>query len=197
MKSIQSALVAVAAVMLAACAQPPTADIDAANSSLDQARTAQAETYAPEAWTAANDAKTSLEAELNAQQGKMAALRSYDKAKSLASDMKSAADRAKQDAATGKDKAKTDADTLMTQAREERDRAKTALSSAPKGKGTEADLASLKSDEQGIDDTLADMQRAYDSGDYIGAKNKAQAAISSAQQIEKEIDAAKSRRHAV
>src|SRR5262249_13963899 len=96
----------------------------------------------------------------------------------------------------GKEKAKGEAEALMAQAREAHDRSRNALATAPHGKSTEADLASLKSDEQSIDDTLADMQKAFDSGDYLTAKAKAQAALTSAQQIEKEISAAKSRRRA-
>lgn len=196
MKSIPSILIAAAALTLAGCAQAPTAEVDDARHALDAAQTAQAQQYAPESWNAASDVKTSLDAELSAQEGKWAPTRSYVKAKALAADLKSAADKAAQDAATGKEKAKSEAQDLMTQARTAYDRSRNALSSAPRGKGTEADLASLKSDEQGIDTTLSEMQKSFDSGDYLAAKSKAQAAISAAEQIEKEIAAAKVRRRA-
>ena len=179
---------------LAGCAQSPVAEIDGAKQALDRARDAQAPDYAPEAWTAANDAQARLDAELDAQKNKNALFRSYTKAKELASEVKTSAEQAVTLASTGKEKAKTDAATLMSQARDEYAIAEKALASAPKGKGTEADLASLKGNVTGIDGTLAEMQRAFDAGDFIGAKTKAQAAIDASREIVKEIEAAKAQR---
>jgi hypothetical protein len=85
---------------------------------------------------------------------------------------------------------------MMAQARDEAARAQAAVTTAPRGKGTEADLASMKSDATSIDDTLAEMQKAFDAGDYIGAKTKAQAAIDAAKKIEDEIATAKTGRRA-
>jgi len=196
MKRIRLTSIAVTALTLAACAQAPTAQIDAAKQAVDSAKAAQAPDYAPESWNATNDAQAKLDAEMKAQDDRWAPLRSYSKAQALAAELKDTADRASQDAATAKDKAKTEAGTLIAQARDEYGKAQTALQSAPHGKGTEADLASLKSDTTSIDGTIQDAQKAFDSGDYIGAKTKAQSAISSAQQIQKEIETAKQQRHA-
>ena len=57
-----------------------------------------------------------------------------------------------------------------------------------------ADLASLKSGVTSIDSTLTEMQRAFDAGDYLTAKTKAQAAIDAAREIVKEVEAAKAQR---
>jgi len=181
---------------LAGCAQSPVAEIDGAKQALDRARDAQAPDYAPDAWTAANDAQTRLDAELDAQQHRNSLFRSYTKAKELASEVKSSAERATELAASGKEKAKTEAATLMSQARDEYSLADKALTSAPRGKGTEADLASLKGNVTSIDGTLAEMQRAFDAGDYLTAKTKAQAAIDASRDIVKEIEAAKAQRRA-
>lgn len=188
--------IAAAALVVTGCAQAPTADIDAARQSLDNAKAAQAADYAPDAWNAAQDAQNKLDAELKAQEDKMALLRSYGKAKALAADLKSDAEQAVQAAQAGKEKAKTDASDLMTQAKDEYAKAQKALATAPRGKGTEADLASLQADGTGIETTLGEMQKAFDAGDYLTAKTKAQSAIASSQEIEKEIEDAKSRRRA-
>ena len=186
--------VLVLSAALAGCAQSPVAEIDGAKQALDRARDAQAPDYAPEAWTAANDAQARLDAELDAQKNKNALFRSYGKAKELATEVKSSAERATELASTGKEKAKTEAATLMSQARDEHALAEKALESAPKGKGTEADLASLKGNVTTIDGTLEEMQKAFDAGDFIGAKTKAQAAIDASREIVKEIEAAKAQR---
>jgi hypothetical protein len=188
--------VATLALMFAGCAHEPTADVDAAKKALDEARQMQAANYAPQAWNAAQDAESKLEVELDAQNKRWAPLRSYTVAQQLATDAKTAAERSRDEAAAGKEKAKTDASTLMTEARDEVAKAKAAVAAAPRGKGTEADLASLKSDSNSIDDTLGDMQKAFDAGDYLGAKTKAQAAIDAAKSIEKEVETAKAGRRA-
>ena len=181
---------------LAACSKAPTSDIDEAKSALAEARQAQAADYAPQSWTAAQDAEAKLEVELDAQQQKWSALRSYTTAKQLAMETKAAAERSRDEAIAGKEQAKNEATTMMAQAREEVSRAQSAVNTAPQGKGTEADLAGLKSDASGIDATLEEMQRAFDAGDYVTAKAKAQAATDAAKQIQADIDAAKSARRA-
>ena len=196
MKATRIGWIAVLGLVLTACSQVPTVDVDAAKHALDEARNAQAAEYAPQAWTAAQDADAKLEAELDAQSQRWSALRSYTVSRQLALDTKSAAERSRDEAATGKDKAKDEASTMMAQARDESSRANAAVGSAPRGKGTEADLASLKSDASSIDGTLQEMQRAFDAGDYINAKVKAQAAIDAAKKIQAEIEQAKAGRRA-
>jgi hypothetical protein len=196
MSRIRLTSIAVAALTLAACAQVPTSQVDAAKQAVDSAKAAQAPDYAPDAWSATNDAQAKLDAELKAQDDHWAPLRSYAKAQALAAELKDTADKAAQNASSAKEKAKSEASSLIAQAHDEYDKAQKAVGSAPHGKGTEADLASLKSDATGIDGTIQDAQKAFDSGDYLGAKTKAQAAISSAQQIEKEVETAKQQRHA-
>lgn len=181
---------------LAGCSQAPTADIDAAKGALAETRQAQAAEYAPQSWTAAQDAEAKLQVELDAQQQRWSALRSYTVAKQLAMESKAAAERSRDEAMTGKETAKNEATTLMAQAREEASRAQAAVTTAPHGKGTEADLAALKSDATGIDTTLDEMQRAYDAGDYVTAKTKAQAAIDAAKTIQGDIEQAKTARRA-
>jgi len=196
MKATQIGWVAALGLVLAGCAQAPNVDIDAANHAIDEARQAQAADYAPQSWTAAQDAQSKLQIELNAQEHRWAPLRTYTVARQLAQDTKSAADRSRDEAVAGKEQAKTETAAIMTQARDEVARAHAAVSTAPRGKGTEADLASLKSDATSIDDTLAAMQKAFDDGNYVDAKAKAQAAIDAAKQIESEIDQAKTGRRA-
>src|SRR5262245_51832809 len=193
MKNAYSAILILTLALLG-CAQSPVAEIDGAKQALDRARDAQAPEYAPEAWNAANDAQSRLDAELDAQKNKTALFRSYSKSKDLAAEVKSSSERATELAAAGKDKAKAEAATLISQARDEYALAEKALASAPRGKGTEADLASLKSGVTGIDSTLTEMQRAFDAGDYLAAKTKAQAAIDAAREIGNEVEAAKAQR---
>jgi hypothetical protein len=185
----------VAALALTACAQPPTAEINGAKAALETARASQAADYAPASWNAANDLSARLQAELDAQADKAAVLRSYGTAKQLAADVTSAAEQAAQESVLGKEAAKTDAEAMMTKARDARARADKALAGAPRGKGTEADLASLRSDAAGADSSIEEMQRAFDAGEYLSAKSKAEAIIAACEGVVKQIESAQAQRH--
>lgn len=186
------------AVMTAAlgCAQVPTDAVHDAKLAIDGARNAQAQAYAADSWAAAVDSEAKLDAELAAQERRSPFLRSYGQAKSLAAETKEAADRAVLAATDGKQKTKDAATELMAEARKQFDAAKQELAGAPKGKGTEADLASLRADATPIETTLDEMQRAFDAGDYLSAKTKAEAAIDAAKRIRSEIEQAKKSRRA-
>lgn len=190
-----ASLLVVAIAAFVGCAQAPSEDLDAARHAMDGAKSAQASDYAPEAWNAATDSQAKLEAELALQQDRSAIFRSYSKTRALAGDVKIAAERATAEAATGKAKAKQDAEAKIAEAKEAYRRAQDALAHAPKGKGTEVDLASLKSDSGGIESTMQEMQTAFDSGDYRTAAIKAQSAIEAAQKIENEVSNAHRMRH--
>jgi len=196
MKAMRISWAAALGLVLAGCAQAPSADIDAARHALDEARQAQAAEYAPQAWNAAQDAEAKMQVELDAQEQRWSALRTYTVARQLAQDTKAVADRSRDEAIAGMEKARTEASTMMAQAREQVGSAHAAVTTAPRGKGTEADLASMKSDAASIDDTLAEMQKSFDAGNYNEAKAKAQAAIDAAQKILSEIEQAKSARRA-
>jgi hypothetical protein len=194
MKARHIGWIAAFGLVLAGCAQPPTADIEAANQALDEARQAQAAEYAPQTWTTAQDAKAKLDVEMSAQEQRWSATRTYTIVRQLAQDTKAIADRSRDEAVAGKEKVKAEATTMMAEAQTAVERAQAAVASAPKGKGTEADLASLKSDTASLDDTLAEMRKSFDAGQYNDAKVKAQAAIDTAKQVETEIEKAKSQR---
>lgn len=179
------------ALVLTGCATEPVEDIQAAESALEDARTAEAQAYAPDAWEAANDARARLDAELQAQKDRFGLLRSYDNAKNLAAEVKQAAQSASETAMQAKQQARDEATTLMAQAREEYARAQQALDRAPTGKGTQADLAALRADTSGIEPTLAEMQQAFDAQDYLTAKARATAAIEASQRVIQQIEGAK------
>ena len=90
-----------------ACSSPPTAEMDAARSSLAGATTAGADKFAPDALKEAQAAQTALEAELKAQDEKW--IKSYDRARELAVAAKAAADKAVADAAGGRERAEAEA----------------------------------------------------------------------------------------
>jgi TonB family protein len=91
------------AITVTGCGSPPTADVDAAKAAVDKAANDGAGQYAAESLRTAQDARTALDAELKAQEGKW--VKSYDKTKELAVAVKAAGDKAAADAVAGKEKA--------------------------------------------------------------------------------------------
>jgi hypothetical protein len=160
--------------VIVGCSSPPKEDIDAANSSLEAARTAGAQDYAAESLQAAEQAKQQLDDELKVQDDKF--FKSYTRAKELAASARTAADKAAQDAATGKETMKQEVGTAIQNARAELTAVREQLAKAPKGKGTAADLATLTADLDGVDTALNEAQAAYDGERYAEAKTKVEAA---------------------
>jgi TonB family protein len=90
------------ALGLVACGTPPSEEIDAAKAAVDRAA-AEAGEFAADSVAAARKAKTALDEELKVQEGKL--MKSYDRAKELASSAKAAGEKALADAKVGKDRA--------------------------------------------------------------------------------------------
>ena len=168
-------LIAIALIAVACGSSVPQADVDAANAALETASADDASVYAPEAYTAAQDAKNALDAEMKAQAGSFSAFRSYTKATELAASAKSAAEKAGQEAAAGKEAARNDATTIIADARTTLTEARALLSKAPRGKGTQADLAALNADLLGAEMMLAQAETELGAGRYNEAKVKAEA----------------------
>src|SRR5262245_28800125 len=125
--------------VVAGCSKPPTAEMDAAKAKLDQAKTAQADQYAPAEWQAAQDAMNAAEQEVTAQNAKMALMRNYKQAKTLVATADEAAGKAQTAAAEGKERMRGEADALIMQATAAVDSTNAMLTRAPRGKETKAD----------------------------------------------------------
>jgi hypothetical protein len=85
---------------------------------------------------------------------------------------------------------KTEATTLVAGVRSSVDAAKAVLAKAPKGKGSAADIAAMKSDVTAVEAGLADMDAAIAAGKYKDAKVKAEAAKATLDKIVADVNAA-------
>ena len=190
MKRIWLPALAGVAFLSVACAKEPSDAVGAAKSSLEAAKTAGAADYAPAALASAETSAAALDAELKAQSEKFALTRSYAKASELAAAAKTAADNAAAEAVAGKEQMKAEATTLIAGVRGTLDADKKALASAPKGKGSAADLEAMNADLAGVESSLATMDAAVASGHYKDAKVKAEAAKQTLDKILSDVAAA-------
>jgi hypothetical protein len=183
------ALVLGFAVMTVACGAPPTADIDAAKAAVTAATTAGAGDYAAASLKAAEDAQAALDAELKAQEGKW--FKSYDKAKQLATDLKTAGEKAAADAAAGKEKAKADATQGIADAKTALKEAEDLLAKAPKGKGSAADIAAMKTDLTTAATAVTEAETALGNGKFLEAIAKADSVKKAAATVKDAVEQAK------
>jgi hypothetical protein len=87
MKSARTFIVLAVLLVLASCASPPQAEIDAARTALEKAtRDADVITYAPDALRAAQEKMMEMDTELAAQAKRPSLSRDYDSVKSLAAE---------------------------------------------------------------------------------------------------------------
>jgi hypothetical protein len=175
--------------MTAACGTPPTADIDAAKAAVTAAATAGAGDYAAASLKAAEDAQAALDAELKAQEAKW--FKSYDKAKQLATDLKTAGEKAAADAATGKEKAKADATQAIADAKAALTEAEGLLAKAPKGKGSAADIAAMKTDLTTAATSVTEGEAALANDKFLEALAKAEGAKKAAASVKEAVEMAK------
>lgn len=184
------ATVVLAVFALAGCSKAPTQKVEDADKALLAAEAEGAADYAPEALAEARDAKTQLDAELDAQADKFRLFRSYGKADQLADQVKTAADRAINETNTAKEMVENEAQMLIADAKKALTDVRALLAGAPRGKGSAADIRMLEGDLAAVEQTLAEADEDYAAGRYMAAKTKAQAAIEGTQEVKDTIDAA-------
>ncbi len=182
------AVVGVAALTVA-CAKEPTPEIQGAQAAL-QALSPEVGEYAPEALSAAQDAQAALNAELKVQQDKFALFRSYEKTKELAAAAQTAAEHAATAAEAEKEKVHTEATAMLSELQTGIEEVKTLLAQAPKGKGTQADLAALSADLSQVEASAGEAEADLGAGKYRDAKAKLEAAKQTAERIKADITAA-------
>jgi len=193
-KRVAVVFVVFALLALVSCAKAPEQEIQKANSSMEAARTAEAEEYAPDAFQVAMDTLNAANAAKTEADGKFALFRSYGKAKELFVRAEGLANEAATAAQTEKERVRAEVTELITQAQTVLDSANAALKKAPKGKGSKADIELIKNDltaaQAGFDEGQAD----FNTGKYKAAKAKIEAAMQKAQAVISEIEQAKAKK---
>jgi len=193
-RNLVGAVVALSTLVLGAgCAKRPDAEVAAAKSAVEQARSAGAAEYLAESFKSVETGLQKAQEEVTAQDGRFALVRSYDAAKASLAKVKTDAEKARTDAGAAKEKAKAEAEAARTDAQAALDGAKALLAKAPKGKGTKADLEAMSADLKAAEAVLGDARTALDSQDYLGAKAKAESARDKAAAISAQVQQAKAK----
>jgi hypothetical protein len=168
MKLLKVVFPVMIALVVAACARPPQADIDAARAAVAAAAKNQdVVAYAPDTLKSAQDTLAQMESELTS--------RHYDKVKALALDAKAAAATAATDAASRKAKAQADATALIAALKQALPDAAKKLSEARRVRGIKLDFGALTKQLGDAQAALADADTDLSSGAFASALQKANA----------------------
>jgi hypothetical protein len=168
MKSLKVLFPLMLALVVAACARPPQADIDAARAAVaGAARNADILAYAPDTLKSAQDKLAQMETELTAKH--------YDKVKALALDAKATAGTAANDAATNKAKAQADATALIAALKQALPDAARKLADAKRVRGIKLDFAALTTQLGNAQVAVADAETDLSNGNFASALQKATA----------------------
>ncbi len=187
LKRVSLVLVALALLAIAGCSKPPEVEMQAAQSAIDAARTAEAEQYVPDAFRIASDTLNAANAAKQEQDSKFALFRSYGKSKEMFIRAKALSDNAATEAAAEKERVKVQVDGLIKQAQAAMDSANAALAKAPKGKGNKAEIELIKTDLTGLGAQFQEAQNNFTAGKYLVARSKVEAVIQKANSIINEI----------
>jgi len=196
MKKISVMLLGLALVVsLSACGKQPTEEMGATRASIDAAVSEGAEKYTPEDLKMVSDQMDAAMAEIKVQDDKL--FKNYDKAKEMLAKAKADADALKGKVATVKEEMKNNAIALLGEATTAVADAKAALDSAPRGKGTAADIEAMKTDVAGLEEALNEIQPLIDAGEYAAAVEKGTAIKTRALAVSDEIKAVQEKLNAM
>jgi len=155
----------VLALLLVACAKPPTAEMNAAEAAVARAmRSPDVVAYAPEDLQRAKRALDQMKTEATA--------RHYDQAKSFAGEATTAANSAIASAQTNKERAKARAEELIAAVKTALPQTVKILANAAKVSKAKFDRAAAKASIDGARTALAEAEAALGQGDFLKAVDR-------------------------
>jgi flagellar capping protein FliD len=186
--------IVVCLILLAGCGKEPVEQIAGTKDAMERAKSAEAETYAPQTYKMAADTlKAAMAAKAEAD-SKFKLLRSYKETERLAARAEVLANEAASQARSEKEHMSLEVTNLMDSARGAIDSAYADLKNAPQGKGTKAEIELMKSDLAAAESAVTDAGADIDAERFAPAKAKLMAAIDKAHGVSREIAAAIARR---
>jgi hypothetical protein len=182
------AVAVTAALVFSSCAKQPGDQIDAAKAAIQAVVSAKGDVYAKDEFKKLNDDMQSAMEEIDAQSKKF--FKKYGGSKDALAQIVADAEAVKALIPVRIEEAKAAAETAINEAKTAWDEAKALLEKAPRGKGTQADIAAMKSDLAGLESALGEGMTRFDAEDYLGAKERAEAVKEKAVEISDQINAA-------
>jgi hypothetical protein len=168
-------LAAIAMVaFLSSCGKVPQEKIDATNTAITAAQTAEAAVYVPAEFAAVQDSMKAIMAEVEVQNGKL--FKNFKNVTVKLDQTLAAANQVAANAAVKKEEVKKEVEALMTEIKALVEENTGLMKKAPRGKEGAAVLEQIKTEMATIEASIAEAQGLYDKGAYMDADNKVKAA---------------------
>jgi len=184
-KILLSLITLVAVVFLTSCNKAPQPEMDAANAAFTDAKAAGADVYLTAEYTALQDSLNVAMQNIEAKKSKWFA--SYDANKKQLDNVKLMADQVKEKTETRKNEVKTEVENTITEVTTLLDEDKDLLTKAPKGKEGAAALEQIKNELSVVETTIGEVNALVESGNYMQAQTKINAAKDKASSINTEL----------
>ncbi len=174
-----SALVLGLAVFVAGCAEPPTARVDAAKQDLSSLA-AEAATYAPSAYSAAEGAVGQLDAELRTQEETFALLRDYERALELVGAVEAATGDVRQAIAAQRQRLTEEANGFVADANQTITDTRTSIAEFDEDDLEEGQTEAWEADLTAVSASLEEVSGLLAAEQHADARSEAEAAASAA-----------------
>ncbi len=184
---------AVSSLTLTACSKVPEQEQLRATAALDSARTLEAEQYAPDLFRAATDSLNATLAARAQQDAKFALFRSYGATRERFARAEDLAIQTAARATSEKERIKGEVSGILTAVKATLDSAYAAYARAPRGKGSQVDLAVMKATLDQAASVRTEAESDFSEGRYLVARSKLESARDQARAIMREITAARAR----
>ena len=178
-----SAIIMVA--VLAGCGKKPQVEIDATNAAIEAAKAAEADVYLPDEFAAVQDSMNAILADIEVQEGKM--FKNYGDATENLASVQALANEVASKVDGKKEEVKAEAETLMNEIETVLTENNRLVARLPRGKEGVAVIEQIKTDLSNVDASVAEAKTAYDSGAFMDAHNKLQAAKAKADELNAEM----------
>lgn len=172
MRKVLFAIIAIALVVMAGCSKPPEAEMAAAQTALNDAKAAEAEQYAPQAYRMLSDSLNAATAMKTEQDGKFALFRSYGDSKAMFERVTAMKNDVVNQANAEKERVKNEVSAMMTEIRGMIDSTMVLLEKAPKGKDNKADLELIQNDLNNLNSEYTVAEGDFNGGKYLVARTK-------------------------
>ncbi|MBN2520244.1 MAG: hypothetical protein JXB17_07055 [Bacteroidales bacterium] len=172
-------------ILITSCSKVPQVEIDAANSAIEEARTAGAEIYVQTSFVQLQDSMKAVMTGIEAQKSKF--FKNYSASKEQLASVTQLANEVKQQTEIRKEELKKEIQTTISEVKTLIDANKQLILEAPKGKEGTTALVAIKGELTTIEAIVVEANTMFDSGNLIGSLDKAKVAKEKAASINTEL----------
>lgn len=173
------------ALILSSCSKVPQAEIDAANTAIEQARIAGADVYVQDNFVALQDSMNSVLVTIESEKSNI--IKNYATAKDGLAGVTQFAGEVKQQAETRKEELTIEIQQTIAEVKTLIESNRQLILEAPKGKEGTSALMAIKGEVDAVETSINETSALFETGDIMASLTKANAAKEKAASINSEL----------